>query len=137
MALMGYCIHLCDTVIIGILLLIRIYLDVLDMVDSKDSGSLFDDTKHIPSKAHRIQESGAAQGKPSYILSVLSLTLLSAPKKGSSSGWEGQAALQVMAHLCLTAAFDCSSSSAAPQASPKDALGTLKCQDALFRQKVA
>lgn len=54
MALMGYCIHLCGTVIICILLLIRIYLDVLEMVDSKDSGSLFDDTKHIPSKACHI-----------------------------------------------------------------------------------
>lgn len=54
MALMGYCNNLCDTVIICVLLLVRIYLDVLEMVDSKDSGNLFDDTKHIPSKAHCI-----------------------------------------------------------------------------------
>ena len=40
MALMGYCIHFCVAVIICILVLIGIYLDVLKIVDSNDSGSL-------------------------------------------------------------------------------------------------
>lgn len=48
MALTGYCIHLCVAVIICILVLIRIYLDRLEMVDSNDSGSLFNDRKYIP-----------------------------------------------------------------------------------------
>jgi len=86
MAAMGYCIHLCVAGIICGLVLVGIYLDVLKMIDSNDSGNLFNDWKHIPSKTHHIWENRTAPRKPSVVFSIRSSARLSVPKKGSSFG---------------------------------------------------
>lgn len=67
--------------------------------------------------------------------SVLILILLAAPKKGSSSG--GKVSLPSRWwHASATLPCAVPSSSDAPQEPPKDTLGTLQCQDGVFRQKV-
>lgn len=59
MALMGHCLHFCAAVIICILVLVGVYLDVLGIVDSNESGSLFNESTSTP-KAQRIQENRTA-----------------------------------------------------------------------------
>lgn len=67
--------------------------------------------------------------------SALTLTLFSVPKKGSSLG--GKVSLPSRSwHASATLPCSISFSSDAPQEPPKDALGTLKCQDGVFSQKV-
>lgn len=67
--------------------------------------------------------------------SVLILTLWLCPRKAAVLG--GKVSLPYRSwRASATLPCSVSSSSDAPQEPPKDALGTLKCQDSVFRQKV-